>query len=105
MSTATIVYLASISGNLQPLFGIFGGVFCVVSCIIFGVSFSNDATNWTNKKFIRSLCGIIFCMCIMSITIASMIPSEENIYKIAGVSSQEKASIDASGKILRNISK
>ena len=104
MSTATIVYLASISGNLQPLFGGFGAVFCLVSCIIFGVSFSDDNYKW-NMKIIRPICGIVFFIGIMSITICSMIPSGENIYKIAGVTSQEKSSIDASGKLLQNVRK
>jgi hypothetical protein len=40
-------------------------------------------------------------LCILSTCICVIIPSEENIYKIAGVTAQQKAQIDASGKVVK----
>ena len=93
MNIALIVYFASISGNVQGLLG-FAGLLCLCSLVAL-VGIGDHKWLWKIPAFFVPLGVLLFTFC-------ALIPSEKDIYKIAGVTDQQKASIDATGAVIQN---
>jgi hypothetical protein len=66
---------------------------------IIGLAVGFDSS--TKNPKVKILGFVSLALCILSTCICVIIPSEENIYKIAGVTAQQKAQIDASGKVVK----
>ena len=97
MSTAMIVYIASIVTGVQIFFGVLAGALCILSIVMF-VARCDDCCKTPSLYFKIGWTSLIVAVLLSGST--ALIPTEDNIYKIAGVTAQEKASIDASGKIV-----
>lgn len=104
MSTAFIVYLASIADNihwvlvtLSIILG-FGVIFMWISVVEKDV---DEVQKNYRKKWAIGLAIAMF----FSIFLIGMVPSTSDVYKIAGVSGQRKAMIDASGAVLESLQK
>lgn len=107
MSTQQLIYLASISSNVQFLCAMVG-LFLFVPIIAFiCVSFdtdyrTNDYKHSFNARIGMRVTSIILSLfAILLFVIAALIPSESEFYKIAGINEIEKANIDANGKIIQ----
>jgi hypothetical protein len=94
MSIAFIVYLASISDGVKMSAGMAGFVIMFVNSMTFGFRCSDKLKIywWAHIPFAL--------LCVFLVLTAVFVPSSQDIYKIAGVTDQQKASIDASGKVL-----
>lgn len=107
MSIATVIYLASIASQIQ---GFLIGLTCILGfmflvMVILKTGFTMD-TEPPKKVVIESKIRVYqifltFMIFMFSWFSAASIPSADNIYKIAGVTAQEKASIDASGTVIQ----
>ena len=99
---ALTIYIASIAIYISGSF-ITLTLCCAVATISFLIA-CNEASVENKKKY-KKLSIISFIFAVFFMFSYSLIPSEENIYKIAGVTAQEKSAIDASGKIIANQNK
>lgn len=92
MNTSLLVYFASISDAVHIFLFVLGFVALMVSAI-----FSVEKLN--HKVAVNALC---IPVSILSFVLCAALPSEKDIYKIAGIDGQTKARIDASGEIVRD---
>jgi len=94
MSIAMIVYLASISDPAHAV------VLSLASCVGIGGLVSMMTYFTEHKGYMAvwiSLLVVSFLLCCL----AAITPMGSDIYKIAGVTDQQKASIDATGKVIQ----
>lgn len=104
MSTAFIVYLASIADNIHWVLvamSIILGIGVIVMWISVVETNVNEVQRIYRKKWAIGLALAMF----FSIMLIGMVPSTSDVYKIAGVSGQRKAMIDASGAVLESLQK
>jgi H+/Cl- antiporter ClcA len=98
MSTAFIVYLASIADSMRGVFLVFSVIFglcTIVMCISLGERGIEDfSRNYRRKWAIALVLTMSFSIVLIGAT-----PSTSDVYKIAGVSGQRKAIIDTNGVV------
>ena len=107
MSTQTLIYLASISSSVR-FFCIMVGI-CLFAPIIgvlilsFETKFRTDDYKFSyNARIGMRVSSIILSIfAILLFIIATLIPSEADFYKIAGINEIQKANIDAQGQIIQ----
>lgn len=93
-----LIWFASVASGLKFVFGLLAFFFLFSSSI--GLIEGFDSDTESPKKF-KILGFISLALCILSTFICVIIPSEENIYKIAGMIAQQKAQIDTSGEVVK----
>lgn len=90
MEVSTLIYLASIAEQVQ---------FACVTVALFGSIAIHRASEGDRFLwFIHIPAWVVIAMATM---FATLIPGETDIYKIAGVTSQQKAAIDATGSVIQ----
>lgn len=89
MSIALIVYLAEVASSVKFVAGILGVLACVAS-----VGIITEIRGFVWLKICVPTLGALLLVA------ACLIPSTEAVYKIAGVSAQQRSAIDAAGKII-----
>lgn len=107
MSTETIIYLASISSNVQLVCVLVG--ICLFVPIIalpilsFEKQYRNDDYSFSlNARIGMRVSSIILSLvAILLFVITALIPDEDDFYKIAGINEIQKANIDAQGQIIQ----
>ena len=107
MSTQTLIYLASISSNVQ-LVCVFVGICLFVPIIAlpilsFEKQYRNDDYSFSlNARIGMRVSSIILSLvAILLFVITALIPDEDDFYKIAGINEIQKANIDAQGQIIQ----
>jgi hypothetical protein len=93
MSIAFIVYLASISDGIRAV--AFTVSFFTGCGGLFAMMFYFAEKKGLKRVWISLLAATVALCCF-----GVVVPAGQDIYKIAGVTDQQKASIDASGKVL-----
>ncbi len=111
MSTSTIIYLASISGNVQFALGMFAFIFFLL-CITLVIMINEKPSDYNSKniyKYITStrhiMLGGIICSAILTMLLSfctACIPDSNDVYKMAGITDIQRSNIDASGEIIKN---
>lgn len=107
MSTQTLIYLASISSNVQLVCVLVG--ICLFVPIIalpilsFEKQYRNDDYSFSlNARIGMRVSSIILSLvAILLFVITALIPDEDDFYKIAGINEIQKANIDAQGQIIQ----
>lgn len=99
MSTFMIVYIASVVTGITVFIGCLIGALIILSITMFSVRCSDDCDEKNKPIYFKVAWASLVLSVFLGLT-SALIPSSEDVYKIAGVSAQEKASIDASGKIV-----
>ena len=96
MSTAMIIYIASIVNGVC-----FGSVFMMFVTAIATLVVIINSVEHKNYKVakIASCIGIPLFMFFLVVTI--FVPNSDSVYKIAGVTGQQKAIIDATGGVIK----
>lgn len=94
---AFLIWFASVADGIKMASFIFAFGFLIGAVI--GLIEGFDSS--TKNPKVKILGFVSLALCILSTCICVIIPSEENIYKIAGVTAQQKAQIDASGKVVK----
>lgn len=100
MSTSLIIYLASIADGARVFLGCHIFAFGMTSFVALMLS---DTTHCQESEKSRKKWAVVFVIlgALSSVPLV-LIPSGADIYKIAGVTDQQKATIDASGQILES---
>lgn len=99
MSLGLIIYLASIAGTVSSMlavFAFFSGVIAAMSAVGY-MEKKKEGAEASKGLLITFLLLLVF----FSVT-ASVIPPEEAIYKMAGVTEQQKAKINATGAVVES---
>ena len=107
MSTQTLIYLASISSNVQLVCVLVG--ICLFVPIIalpilsFEKQYRNDDYSFSlNARIGMRVSSIILSLvAILLFVITALIPDEDDFYKIAGINEIQKTNIDAQGQIIQ----
>ena len=107
MSTQTLIYLASISSNVQLVCVLVG--ICLFVPIIalpilsFEKQYRNDDYSFSlNARIGMRVSSIILSLvAILLFVITALIPDEDDFYKIAGINEIQKANIDAQGQSIQ----
>src|SRR5574343_610493 len=99
MSTSFIVYLASISTGIHVFLGI-GAATALIAALVFFIARCDENCKFENRPKYFKYAWISLIAMMMLIGFSAIIPMEADVYKIAGVSEQEKAAINASGNII-----
>lgn len=100
MSTQMIVYIASIVTTVSACCFTFGLACYLAVCLSFIVAYLEQKT-YVTKTWYKATCVVAVLLGTFLLWACAVIPSENNVYKIAGVSDQQKAKIDASGKLIQ----
>ena len=107
MSTQTLIYLASISSNVQ-LVCVLVGIYLFVPIIAlpilsFEKQYRNDDYSFSlNARIGMRVSSIILSLvAILLFVITALIPDEDDFYKIAGINEIQKANIDAQGQSIQ----
>jgi phosphatidylglycerophosphate synthase len=101
MATAFIVYLASIADNVHWVL-VASSIILGISAMVMWISSVEKEADEIQRNYRKKwTIGLAIAM-FSSILLIGMVPSSSDVYKIAGVSGQRKAMIDANGAVLES---
>lgn len=100
MDTQMLVYLASIVDNIK-IFTIVFGIICFMVVMIVSMANYEDKFSFVHRTGWKIGAGFIIFFGFMLCLATAIIPSGDDLYKIAGVNGQQKGMIDVQGKILQ----
>lgn len=96
MSTAMIIYIASIVNGVC-----FGSVFMMFDTFIATLAVIINSVEHKNYKVVKITSCIGIPMFMFFLAVVVFVPDSDSVYKIAGVSGQQKAIIDATGGVIK----
>lgn len=99
MSIQLVIYLASIADALRIALGFHIAAFGVAAIAFLMATDLADTKAIAQKR--KKLSAIFAALSLASSVPLVLIPSGIDIYKIAGVTDQQKAQIDAQGQVVK----
>ena len=100
MSTSFIVYIASISTGIHAFLGVGAGILAIMAIALFVARCDKDCDYENKPKYYKYAWLSLLAMVLFGGACA-IVPMEADVYKIAGVTEQEKAAINAIGSIIQ----